>query len=73
MGSKGWGQVAGDDGKGFVFGVFGEICFFAIGKRAVDDVPAVIAQQFWRHGFEFAAVEPILKQCLGLTLFCKKI
>ena len=52
-------EVARDNRELFQFGVFNQIFFFHICQRADDDVFAVVAHQFRRHGFEFAAVKHI--------------
>ena len=52
-------EVAWNNRELLQFGVFDQVLLFDIRQRTDDDVFAVVAYQFGRHGFEFAAVEHI--------------
>ncbi len=48
-----------DNWELFQLGIFDQVLLFDICERTDDDVFAIVADQFGRHGFEFAAVEHI--------------
>ena len=52
-------EVTWDDWELFQLGIFDQVLLFDIRQRTDDDVFAVVANQFGRHGFEFAAVKHI--------------
>ncbi len=57
-------QGAGDDGEGAVLGPAREVFLGHIGQRADHHVAAIVAHQFGRHAFEFAAKKHVEEEGL---------